>query len=121
MVSVPPSNRRAWTSPALAAAKAGRSATAVSDLNFIRQTSGGLNPTTVTTGSTDSVFVNELLKQRFYSLLYEGGHRWIDMRRFGRLGQVINDRPTGCTSPTISADKVFSHLPINSFEVQARQ
>jgi len=102
-------------------AATGVKATAVSDLNFIRQTSGGLNPTTVTTGSSDSVFVNELLKQRFYSLLYEGGHRWIDMRRFGRLGEVINDRPTGCTSPSIPPDVVFSHLPINSFEVEARK
>jgi len=102
-------------------AATGVKATAISDLSFIRQTSGGLNASTVTTGSTDSVFVNELLKQRFYSLLYEGGHRWIDMRRFGRLGEVINDRPTGCASPSIPADKVFSHLPINSFEVQARQ
>lgn len=99
----------------------GSKAQAITDLNFIRQTSGGLNPTTVTTGSTDAAFVNELLKQRFYSLLYEGGHRWIDMRRFGRLGQVINDRPAGCASPAISPDTVFSHLPINSFEVQARQ
>jgi hypothetical protein len=102
-------------------AATGAKAQAITDLNFIRQTSGGLNATTVTTTSTDSVFVNDLLKQRFYSLLYEGGHRWIDMRRFGRLGQVINDRPTGCASPSIPADKVFSHLPINSFEVQARK
>jgi hypothetical protein len=102
-------------------AATGSKSTAITDLNFIRANSGGLAATTVTTGSTDSVFVNELLKQRFYSLLYEGGHRWIDMRRFGRLGQIINDRPTWCASPSIPADKVFSHLPINSFEVQARQ
>jgi hypothetical protein len=102
-------------------AATGSKSQAISDLNFIRAKSGGLASTTVSPGSTDSVFVNELLKQRFYSLLYEGGHRWIDMRRFGRLGQVINDRPAGCASPKISPDKVFSHLPINSFEVQARQ
>ena len=95
---------------------------AVADLNTIRQTSGGLVPTTVTAASTDSVFINDLLKQRLYSLLYEGGHRWIDMRRYGRLSQVKRDRPTGCaaTKDTVS-DKVFSTLPINSFEVQARQ
>jgi starch-binding outer membrane protein, SusD/RagB family len=102
-------------------ATTGNKTNAISDINFIRQTSGGLNPTTVTTASTDAQFVNELLKQRLYSLLYEGGHRWIDMRRFGRLSQVLVDRPTGCPSAGIPKDTVFSRLPINSFEVQARQ
>jgi starch-binding outer membrane protein, SusD/RagB family len=99
----------------------GTKAQAIGDLNFVRQTSGGLNPTTVTTASTDAAFVDDLLKQRLYSLMYEGGHRWIDMRRYGRLGQVPIDRPTGCTSPKLPKDTVFSSLPVNSFEVQARQ
>ncbi len=94
---------------------------AVNDLNFIRQTSGNLDPTTVTIASTDAAFVTALLHERLYSLLYEGGHRWIDLRRYGRLNQVINDRPTGCTTPVIPKDTVFSTLPINLFEVQARQ
>jgi starch-binding outer membrane protein, SusD/RagB family len=102
-------------------AATGSKTQAISDLNFIRQTSGGLDPTTVTTASTDSVFVNALLHERLYSLMYEGGHRWIDMRRFGRLSQVIIDRPTGCAAAGIPKDTVFSTLPINSFEVQARQ
>jgi hypothetical protein len=93
----------------------------ISDINLIRQTSGGLAATTVTVVSSDSVFVNEILKQRLYSLLYEGGHRWIDMRRRGRLSQVLIDRPTGCAAAGIPKDVVFSTLPINSFEVQARQ
>src|SRR5713226_219894 len=94
---------------------------AISDINLIRQTSGGLATTTVTVVSSDSMFVNEILKQRLYSLLYEGGHRWIDMRRRGRLSQVLIDRPTGCAAAGIPKDVVFSTLPINSFEVQARQ
>jgi len=96
-------------------------AQAITDINTIRQTSGGLAPTTLTVGSTNAAFVNELLKQRLYSLLYEGGHRWIDMRRQGRLNQVINDRPTGCPAAGIPKDTVFSTMPINIFEVQARQ
>jgi len=99
----------------------GTKAQAISDLNFIRQTSGGLNPTTVTTASTDAAFVDDLLKQRLYSLMYEGGHRWVDLRRYGRLSQVPIDRPTGCGSPVLPKDTVFSSLPINSFEVQARK
>jgi hypothetical protein len=31
------------------------------------------------------------------------------------------DRPTGCAAAGIPKDVVFSTLPINSFEVQARQ
>ena len=80
-----------------------------------------MNPSTVTTASTDAAFVDDLLKQRLYSLMYEGGHRWVDMRRYGRLGQIPIDRPTGCASPTLPKDTVFSTLPINSFEVQARK
>jgi hypothetical protein len=98
---------------------------AVADLNFIRQNSGNLAPTTVTIGSTDAEFVNALLHERLYSLLYEGGHRWIDMRRYGRLGQIIRDRPNACSvlpgSGVTKPDTVFSSLPINLFEVQARQ
>jgi len=98
----------------------GSKAQAVNDLNFIRQTSGNLAPTTVTIASTDAAFVNALLHERLYSLLYEG-HRWVDLRRYGRLNQVIIDRPTGCASAGIPPDVVFSTLPINLFEVQARQ
>ena len=85
---------------------------AVADLNFIRRTSGNLPPTTVTAASTDAAFVNALLHERLYSLLYENGHRWIDMRRYGRLSQVLIDVP---------GDTVFSSMPVNVFEVNARQ
>ena len=99
-------------------------AQAVSDLNFIRQTSGNLPISTVTAASTDAEFVNALLHERLYSLLYEG-HRWVDMRRYGRLGQIIRDRPNACSvqpnSGITKPDTVFSTLPINLFEVQPRQ
>ena len=67
--------------------------------------------------------MNALLHERLYSLLYEGGHRWIDMRRYGRLNvnDVKIDRPTGCPASKIPKDTVFSSLPVNIFEVQARQ
>jgi hypothetical protein len=64
---------------------------AMADLNFIRTTSGGLAP--IAQPATDAAFVTELLKQRRYSLLFEGGHRWIDARRFGRLGDLPLDAP----------------------------
>ena len=56
---------------------------ALADINRIRTTSGGLAPRGPFLNQSD--FVTELLKQRRYSLLFEGGHRWIDARRFGLL------------------------------------
>ncbi|MDP4247858.1 MAG: RagB/SusD family nutrient uptake outer membrane protein, partial [Bacteroidota bacterium] len=44
----------------------------------------------------------ELLYERRYSLYYEG-HRWIDMRRYGLLGQLPIDRP---------GDDVWSEFPL---------
>jgi hypothetical protein len=61
---------------------------AISDINLIRANSGGLGPTTVTIASTDQEFITELLYNRRYSLLFEGGHRWIDTRRLNRQGDL---------------------------------
>jgi len=47
----------------------------------------GLGP--VAPGSVD---VNRLLYERRYSLFAEG-HRWIDLRRFNRLNDLVIDRP----------------------------
>ena len=65
----------------------GNKAGAISDLNFIRQNSGGLGPTSLTTGSTDAQYIAALLYERRYSLLWEG-HRWADVRRFDNQGGV---------------------------------
>ena len=65
---------------------------ALDDINFIRTTSGGLAPRGPFVNQTD--FVTELLRQRRYSLLFEGGHRWIDMRRFGLLSTLPIALPT---------------------------
>lgn len=70
---------------------------ALSDINFIRTTSGGLAPRGPFLNTND--FVTELLKQRRYSLLFEGGHRWIDTRRFGLLATLPLALPTH-TVPT---------------------
>ena len=70
----------------------GNRAGAIADLNTIRQTAGGLAPTTLTVASSDAAFVDELLYNRLYSLLWEQGTRWIDARRYGRLGTLPLDR-----------------------------
>jgi len=59
---------------------------ALNDINLIRTTSGGLAARGPFLNDND--FIAELLKQRRYSLLFEGGHRWIDTRRFGLLATL---------------------------------
>ncbi|MBV8253198.1 MAG: RagB/SusD family nutrient uptake outer membrane protein [Chitinophaga sp.] len=57
--------------------------------------------------NTTAALLNELLYQRRYSLLGEG-HRWIDLRRYGRLGDLPIDRPN---------DKVWPNFPLPQTEV----
>ena len=63
---------------------------ALADINFVRVNSGGLEPLLLPGEAT----ITELLQQRRYSLLFEGGHRWIDMRRYDRLDELPLDRPS---------------------------
>jgi hypothetical protein len=72
----------------------GDKAGALAMVNNIRVNSGGLAPTTLTPSSPDADIVTEILVQKRYSLLLEG-HRWIDMRRYGRLNQLPRDLTTG--------------------------
>lgn len=64
----------------------GDKAGAINALNLVRTKSGNLpavldpaNPP-----ATDAEFIDALLYERRYSLMFEGGHRWIDLRRFDR-------------------------------------
>lgn len=84
---------------------------AVSDINFIRQNAGGLGPSTVTILSSDAQFVDELLRQKRYSLLWESTSRWIDARRFSRLGTLPRDG---------AAHVVHAAFPIPEDEALAR-
>lgn len=61
------------------------------------------------TGPTDAAsLIDEILNQRRYSL-YAEGHRWIDMRRFGKLDELPLDRPE---------DDVWPQFPIPLTENQ---
>jgi hypothetical protein len=81
---------------------------ALADINTIRTVSGGLAPLT---GFADqTAFIDELLYNRRLSLLFEG-HRWVDMRRFGRLNQLTLDLPTHV---------VISELPVPQVECLSR-
>jgi len=58
---------------------------ALDDINDVRTISGGLAARGAFADTDD--FVTELLAQRRLSLLLQG-HRWIDVRRFGRLASL---------------------------------
>ena len=58
--------------------------------------------------TTPAALEDELLYNRRYSLFAEG-HRWIDMRRFGRLAELPNDRAT---------DNVPAVIPVPANENQ---
>lgn len=58
-------------------------------LNVIRNAAGLSN---YSGAMTQAALIDEMLKQRRYSLFGEG-HRWVDMRRYGRLNTLPIDRP----------------------------
>ncbi|RMA66261.1 RagB/SusD family nutrient uptake outer membrane protein [Ulvibacter antarcticus] len=77
----------------------------VNALNLIRNSAGLPNYT----GTNDpTALTNEMLTQRRYSLFAEG-HRWIDMRRYNKLGDLPIDR---------TADDVWVQFPIPLTENQ---
>jgi len=84
---------------------------AIADLNLVREHAGGLAPTALTAGSPDDAFVTELLYNRLYSLMWTQGVRWVDARRYDRLGTLPLDR---------AGDVVHPHMLIPSAECDAR-
>ncbi len=90
----------------------GNEAGAINDINLIRVNAGGLPPTTLTAASSDDAFVTELLYNRLYSLLWSQGTRWLDARRYDRLGQLPIDR---------AGDSVFENMIVPANECAARR
>jgi hypothetical protein len=64
---------------------------ALDDINAVRTVSGGLAARGAFSSNDD--FITELLAQRRLSLLLQG-HRWVDVRRFGRLSSLPLSGPT---------------------------
>lgn len=67
------------------AAQQGNAAEATRNLNIVRTAAGLANYAGAT---TKDALINAILKERQYSLFYEG-HRWIDMRRYNKLAEII--------------------------------
>ena len=87
-------------------------AAAIPDLDLVRVSAGGLAPTTLTPSSSATAFIDELLYNRRYSLLWEQGARWVDARRYGRLAGIPILVPSGA---------VPSRMPIPADECAARK
>ena len=87
----------------------GNLAAALVDINTVRQTSGNLPALPSLAAETA---LDELLYNKLYSLMFEGAHRWIDARHYGRLADLPVDR---------EGDIVFETLPIPTDETLPRQ
>jgi len=87
---------------------------AVTDIDLVRTTSGGLAPYSGTLDQPS--LLTELLYNKRYSLMYEGGHSWVDRRRYGRLADLATNERAGPPP-----DVIFTSLPIPTAEVLPRQ
>ncbi|MES2521261.1 MAG: RagB/SusD family nutrient uptake outer membrane protein [Gemmatimonadota bacterium] len=86
----------------------GNRAAAIADLNVVRTTAGGLPPLA---SDFAGDLVTELLYDRRYSLFFEYGHRWVDSRRYGRLGDLRKQ---------LATHRVFPLVPIPVDECSQR-
>jgi starch-binding outer membrane protein, SusD/RagB family len=89
----------------------GQNTAALTDINFIRETSGGLPATTLTAASPPADLLAELLYNKRYSLMWEGGHSWIDYRQYGLLGTLPEQ---------FAAEKFFPIVPFPLAECQGQ-
>jgi starch-binding outer membrane protein, SusD/RagB family len=104
----------------------GDKAGAISDIDLIRTNSGGLPASTLTVLSPDADFVTELLYNRTYSLLWEQGTRWMDARRYNRIGPndgAVRGGAPGSTALPIdrAADVVHPQMLVPAGECDARR
>jgi len=80
-------------------------------INYIRVNSGRLVLRAGLNVAPADTVISQLLQQRVYSLLFEGGHRWIDARRYGRLLTL----PAG-----VAGDQIYGAMPVPIDECTAR-
>jgi hypothetical protein len=98
---------------------------AIADIDLIRANSGGLPPSTLTIASPDADFITELLYNRTYSLFWEQGTRWLDARRYGRIGPqdgVVRGGAPGSLALPIdrAGDVIHTQMLVPAGECDAR-
>ena len=96
-----------------AAIGTGNQGVALNDINFIRTSSGGLPAISSNTWNamSNADRIGELLYERWYSLMWEQGTRWIDARRYNLLNTIEVGVPNG---------QVPSRMPVPQDECSAR-
>ncbi|MEO8089064.1 MAG: RagB/SusD family nutrient uptake outer membrane protein [Gemmatimonadales bacterium] len=86
---------------------------AIADIDQVRTTSGGLP---AYAGPVDQPsLLAELLYNKRYSLMFEGGHSWVDYRRYGLTASLQSFDRVGPPP-----DLIFPTLPIPTAETQPR-
>jgi len=85
-----------------AEANIGKGGDGLTEINAVRSAHG--------LAATATGGLDQLLHEKRYSLFMEG-HRWVDMRRYGKTGSMPNDR-------TDRGDKVFDSFPLPEAETK---
>lgn len=80
-------------------------------LNIVRTGSGKLAP--YGDFANAGAAIDAMLYERRYSLLFEGGHRWVDMRRYEKLDELLADDQ--------NPNMINTSFPIPDDEINARQ
>jgi starch-binding outer membrane protein, SusD/RagB family len=86
----------------------GNTSLAIQDINLIRVNSGLLPQISdpyVPVGTQPATLLDELLYEKRYSLVYEFGHRWVDLARYGKLLTLPRDQPTHRIWPALPFDQ----------------
>ena len=86
----------------------GHNPEAIADINVVRTEDGGLAPLS---SSFSGNLLDALLYEKRYTLFWEGGFRWIDMRLYNKLGELPKDLPT---------HKIISRFPLPQAECLPR-
>ena len=94
----------------------GNLSAALADINDVRTKSGKLDPLPPFTSHDQAL--NALLYEKQFSLLFEGGHRWIDLRNYDLLTNPAY-APQGSAYPNESYMNTQFPIPID--EQNARQ
>lgn len=71
----------------------GNTAAALADVNVVRQGSGGLAPLAAAEVPTNDALLDEILYEKRYSLLWEGGFTWLDALQYAKLDLLPKAAP----------------------------
>jgi hypothetical protein len=76
-----------------ARAQLGNISNAIEDLKIIRNRAGIDLITEIDPGITKEELLDEIIEERRKELFTEWGHRWLDLKRTGRIQEVLGDNP----------------------------